>query len=347
MSSGSALRFVLIAAAAIAIWKVAYELSRPGVPSTPAKAHIGKMPDRAVVHDAWQDAGQRAKLPKVAESRTTPPMPLPEGPFGDNVAELKRRVEAGDSGAAVVLAKGLRICRYYRPPKNPEELQQRLEEITVNELGMADQLADFVKQHAEGSGVDASKLPKLEAMQVYNEHLRTETEHADNCRGVDAADAKQWGNWYLRAAELGDADAEVTYWRVVTDQSAYLPLEELPPQKAAMEDFLQRALARGDWRALAAIGELYSQGWLAEPDPFYSHAYFFAAAQAPEVSIFELPWMGDWLGPGLGILYTGNTTHTYFSRELQRTGAELDPQQIAESEQLGVALYAQCCGGGR
>jgi hypothetical protein len=269
--------------------------------------------------------------------------PLPEGPFGASVAELKRRAADGDAAAALALAKGFRDCQFYVPPKDRADLRQRVEDHTAHSLDFGDQLVNFAKQHAKEAGIDPDTVKNVDTMTAYRAQLDAETELGAKCAGVDIAEARKWSDWYAQAAKLGYPEAELGYWRVVVDDAEIVPLETLREHKADAVAGLQQELARGDARALAAIAEILMAGWFVEPDPYAAHAYYFAASQMPNADMTSLPWFRG----GFSLLFTGRDTQTYFALSLRRTAASLDEQQIAASEALGAEIYARCCGGAR
>ena len=345
MSSGAAFRWLVFAAAALAVWKIAYEAGRI-TPAASTSVPADAMSPPARIRDAWQDIVRRSVPAKVAEAPARiDRSPLPDGPFAANIAELERRADNGDPGAAFALAKGFRACRFYTPPKDQAELQQRAEDEAVNTLSLSDQLGDFVQQKAREKGITLpAPIPKADSMKTYGAALAAETTLDANCRGVARADVDQWLTWYAKAAALGDPDAQVGYWREAFQDADITPLKDLQQMKAESAAALQQAVARGDWRALAAIGQVFESGYYDDPDPFMAHAYFFAAAQAPDQDIAVLPWMAD---AGIASLFSGGRTQIFLSRQLAATASSLDAEQLAQSEQLGAQLYAQCCAGPR
>jgi len=180
---------------------------------------------------------------------------------------------------------------------------------------------------------------RVDPAAVYGQELTAQHELASDCTGIAHADAADWFKWYEQAAELGEPDAEVGYWHPALAQVSLVDLNEIGHRKDIAVVALQRARARGDWRALAAIGSLLKIGYFAEPDFFGAYAYFFAAAQAPTQAIDAVPWI-DY---GLGRVFAGPDTQTWLARELSDLGSRLDPAQRAQAEQLGVQLYEQCC----
>ncbi|MEP7043031.1 MAG: hypothetical protein ABI843_08200 [Dokdonella sp.] len=341
---GSFARVAVLVVVAAVCWRVGYGFGRSAaVTSTQPAAVATTVPDRRGVRDAWSsivashtrtNLTARADARSASASQTQPELPV--GPFGAHIGELKRRVEAGDATAAKALAEGYRRCEFFQAPRDQAEIEKRAEDTTVFQLGALDQ----VKRQAAEQGIDVGKLADIAPLPVYRAHLQSETDKAENCRGVDTTDARAWVDWQARAAELGDADAQLGYWQAVFNRADVYPLDELRRRKEAAAAYLQQAFARGDWRALVAIGEVLEMGYFAEPDPYSAHAYYFAAAQAPSSDISVLPWISGMPFEGLEI---GRDTRALLQQSLQRTAALLDAGQIALAEQSGVALFAGCC----
>jgi hypothetical protein len=339
---GNAARIAVFVAAAGAAWIVAYTCGRSMSPAyeLPSQPAAG-----ATARDRWAELVHHDR----AARRNAKPEPhasfpaLPDGPFGATIDALKRRAEVGDASAALALANGYRDCEYYQPPKDDAELNARAEEQTAGSLSAYDQIVDQVKERAAQNGVDPPKIPKVETMDVYDKTLKAEREHRDRCSGVPPADARQWRDWYGRAAALGDVKAQVGYWNFAFQHASVEPLDEVRREKADAATYLDRALAAGDPRALGAIGQVFLSGYYDDPDPFMAHAYFFAASLAPNAPIETVPWTGT----GLLRLWSGSDTATYYGRSLAATAKDLDPAAVAESERIGAALYANCCGGVR
>lgn len=341
---GNASRFVAFAAALIGIFTIAYYAGRSA--ASPAPSERPPAPARTA-HDS-----QHAKWPAIAHrdvsAPTKPPpkrasQPLPSGPFGAMIDELKRRAIAGDASAALALGKGYRDCEFYQPPKDQAELEQRVEDSTVQNLNLLDQVVDQVKRRAAEAGAPPPPIPHVDSMDVYHERMQTEVAEGEKCAGVVHADAEHWRGWYGQAAALGDEDAMLAYWEIAFSNEEIASLDELREEKSLAASYLERAYESGDPRALAAIASVYRAGYYAYPDPFMAHAYFFAASQAANAPIETLPWVGG----GLARLGTGSDTSTYYTFGLRQTAAELDASEIAQAEQLGATLYAQCCGGTR
>jgi hypothetical protein len=337
--AAAAALFVVLATLA---WSFGRNAGQWSTESRPATAQTQAPTTRSDVRDSWQrivDRGAGSSRSTVSRAR---PGILPAGPFGANVDELKRRAGEGDAGAAKALAEGYRRCESYVPPRDHANLEKRVEDGTVAQLNLIDQLVDQANEKARQRG-EAKRIAEQASTPAYQAEMKAEQEMAEACDGVDTGDAKKWVDWYARAAELGDISAELGYWWVAFSQADIVPLDELQREKIAAANYVQDALSRGDWRALAAIGSILQVGYYGDPDPFLAHAYAFAASQAAVADITILPWMSGALRMRIA---AGNDTQIYLQRMLQRTAMTLDPQQIAQSEQMGAALYASCCAGG-
>jgi hypothetical protein len=57
---------------------------------------------------------------------------LPLGPFGKNIATLKRLADTGNADAAYALAKGFRACEFFVPLKNNAEVAKRAQDSICN-----------------------------------------------------------------------------------------------------------------------------------------------------------------------------------------------------------------------
>jgi hypothetical protein len=267
---------------------------------------------------------------------------LPSGPFGSNVEGLKRLANY-DADAAYMLAKGFQGCQFFVAPKDELEAAAQAESSTVMQLGFMDQLVDQAKDLAGKNGQSLGTIPEVPVQSLYQENLSGVQQQARECAGVDTADARDWMNWQRRAAELGNADAELTFWQSLRQNADARSLEDLMQDKQVAQAALQDSLSHGDARALMAIGETLDMGMFSDPDPFSAYAYFFAASQAPYADIQTLPWIGQNI---FQVLASGSTTQQYLQRNLDRTGSSLSPAQQQAAQQLGLSVYQRCCQGG-
>jgi hypothetical protein len=263
--------------------------------------------------------------------------PLPQGPFGLNVAALTQRADAGDAAAARALSDGFQRCRFYQPPSHDDEIAHRAENDAVNALSLTDQITDQLKE----KGADTSAIPQPATMDVYRDALKHESALDADCRGVDHADAMRWLDWYARAAALGDRDARVGYITEILQHAELESYATLSQRKADAAVYLQQAFEDGDPRALDAIAYTFRNGLYGEPDPFLAYAYDYAASLAPDADTSTLPGAGS----GLVRLAIGSSTQRYYTSKLRSSVTPLDPDRIAAAEALGRSLYAQCCGG--
>ena len=267
---------------------------------------------------------------------------LPSGAFGHNISELKRLADAGNGDAAYALAKGYRACEFYVPPKSNAEVAKRAEDSTVMQLSLVDQIVDQVKSAAAKQGKSIGKVPQIPVLPAYQDNLRASQEQVRQCTGVDTNVAKNWMDWQRRAAELRNPEAELTFWHSVLERADVSSLEDLVQDKQVAIAALRDAVARGDPRALMAIGEVLEDGLFAEPDPYLAYAYFYAASQAPYASINTLPWIGQGI---FQLLAEPSNTQQYVQQRLNRTSSSLSAAQQLDAQQLGLELFRQCCQG--
>jgi hypothetical protein len=342
---GNRTRIAGFVAAAIGAWAIAYWSGRSVASATPRESTLpASAIPHASQHEAWDRIVHRAvATPAKPPAKPALSTPLPDGPFGATIDELRRRALGGEASAALALATGYRACQFYQPPKDQADLEQRVEDSTVQHLNLLDQLVDQVKQQAAAQGIESPKIPHVDSMDVYHETMKTEVATSEKCSGVVHRDAEHWRGWWARAAALGDEDAALAYWHIAFEAESEASLDELAEEKSLAADYLERAYESGDPRSLAAIAEVYRAGYYGDPDPFMAHAYFFAASQSPNAPILTLPWIDG----GLELLVTGNDTATYYAIGLKWTAATLDPAEIADAERMGAALFAQCCSGAR
>jgi hypothetical protein len=347
-------RRVYLAVAAFSVLMLGYELGkvqtqegvravRPVDAATPSGTAI-QQPDTL---NSWQKLAARRGATTTRErgstSKNTGPgkkAELPSGPFGSNVADLKQLADAGNADAAFALAKGFRDCEFFVPPKTDAEVAQRAEDATVSQLNLVDQIVDEVKSTAQKQGRRIDKIPEIPVQPVLQENLRAGQEQVRQCAGVDTKAARDWLSWQRRAAELGNVEAELTYWDLLLRDADVIKLEELVQDKPIAIAALQDALSHGDARALIAIAEALENGEFDEPDPYLAYAYFFAATQAPYADVGTLPWIGNNIFIRLA---SGMNTQQFLQRQLNSVGSSLSASQQLSAQQLGMSLFLQCC----
>jgi hypothetical protein len=300
----------------------------------------GSAPTQTDAPNTWQKIAARSKA--AHNKRGEQAAELPTGLFGSNISALRKLADAGNADAAYALAKGYRDCEFFVPPKDDSEVAQRAEDSTVMQLNVFDQIVDQVKSAAEKQGKSIGKVPEVAVQPVYQGNLRAGQEQVRQCTGVDTAIARDWMEWQRRAAELGNLEAELTYWILMVQNADVRSVEDLVQDKQVASAALQDALSRGDPRALIAIGEVLQNGWFAEADPYLAYAYFYGASQAPYANINTLPWIGQSI---FAVLANGNNTQTYLQQHLDRVSASLTPAQQLAAQQLGLSLFQQCCKG--
>jgi TPR repeat protein len=219
---------------------------------------------------------------------------------------------------------------------------KRAEDTTVTQLGVVDQIVDQVKSAAQKQGKTIGKVPEIPVLPAYQANLQASQNQVRECTGVDSNAARDWMDWQRRAAELRNPDVELTFWHSVLERADGRSLEDLVQDKQVAIAALQDAVARGDPRALMAIGEVLENGLFAEPDPYLAYAYFYAAAQAPYANIDTLPWIDHGI---FQLLAVGTNTQQYVQQNLDRTSSGLSASQQLAAQQFGLALYQQCCQG--
>lgn len=267
---------------------------------------------------------------------TADPLPLPLGPFGSNVAELERRANAGDARAAKALADGYKDCRGFQPLADAADVAEQAEEATARSLDLLEQIRGQLNVIAREHDVDEIPEPSVDA--AYSNILARRWSRIERCTGVDPQAAENWYAWYTRAVELGDVEASLEYWREVLKNANLQRVAEVPRERNLAVSAAARVLAKGDPRALVAIGEMLDAGFFTQPDAFHAYAYVFAATQASPGYLAS-----PTNRPSLFGLRAGETMGDLLPRMLTRFGATLDPQQRAEAERVGAELYARCC----
>ena len=342
---------VLTIFAAAAVLIAAYELGRNSRPvHTPERTNAASSPSSSAARstdspNTWQKITARTKPLRNAPSgntqRNEQKTQLPTGPFGSNIADLTRLADGGNADAAYALAKGYRNCQFFVPPKNDAETAQHAEDSTVLQLNVLDQIVDQAKNAAEKQGTKIGNVPEVPVQPVYQDNLRAGQEQVRQCTGVDKNAAGNWMAWQKRATELGNPEAELTYWKRILQSADVLSLEDLVQDKQIASAALQGAVSRGDSRALMAIGEVLENGAFAEPDPYLAYAYFYAASQAPYANTHTLPWIENIFE----LLHSGSNTQQYLQRHLDRTGSTLSPAQVLAAQQFGMDLFQRCCQG--
>ena len=310
-----------------------------GGDAEPALKHAPPTP--AAASDAWQrlvaNGGTRTDARDADAGHRIAATPLPTGPFGASVAQLEQLAQAGNAAAAAALAQGFRDCQFFRPATSEQEATAQVEDAAARELAFTDQLADEVQRIAAQQGKQVD-IPRDSARAALQRQLQAQHEQSVRCTGVDPDAARNWPFWAQRAAQLGDLDAELSFWQLMIQHADVSTPDELVAQKRIALDALQDALHRGDPRALAAIGKTLALGLFAEPDPYAAYAYLSAAAQAPTADSSTLPWLNAWHN-----LFVGGNTHNYLERELRDLEASLSTSQRIDAREAGLLLYQRCC----
>jgi hypothetical protein len=213
---------------------------------------------------------------------------LPAPPRGQPVAQvqdaLRTRAEHGDAAAATMLARGLQLCWWmleqanvqkpdYRDPNQPRELT----EDEHHWIDGWEQAQEFIRQNTGYcQGLSAAEIDKLKAAAL------------------------------LTAAKLGDAEAaacfvsDTFYYARPMDLQRTYPAERDDPELAAMYSteavqVAEAGVQRGDWRMVAMLGSIYSEGSSANPfghkvaQPDGEKRYLYGALR--ELGITDPDWL--------------------------------------------------------
>ncbi len=278
--------------------------------------------------DGWmRTAGAAGTLPAMSSD------PLPRGSFGETVDILRERTRAGEAAAARALYEGLRRCDGYEPLREGESAEERAEISTASGFDTAVQIADGFRSLLQERGADASIVPPVTLDGFHAGQLDRWATLAADCEGAGHVPLDAWRDAQAVASDLDDADARVSYWYEAFNR--WSPLAEMPSRRDRALAGLRRALAAGDWRALAAVGEIHEEGWLAPPYPALAYAYLHAALLgARGGGSVPLPWRtGLWTPPA----------DADIRRRLRRLESTLDPATREAARAYGEARHAACC----
>ena len=146
-------------------------------------------------------------------------------------------------------------------------------------------------------------------------------ENYRRCAGVTDEQLETRGRWITQLAEAGDAFAHFQFQNYAMPTEHWA--EDYPARFQRFQEqawrYLEMELRTGNALALMHMGYYYANPKIA-PDPFKMYSYLYAYAQTPE-------------RPGHQGIYMG----------LNTAAASLTPEQIAEAERQGRALYERCC----
>ncbi len=281
--------------------------------------------------DGWmRTPGTRGTLPATSSD------PLPQGSFGTTVDILRERTRAGDAAAARALYEGLRRCDGYEPLREGESVEERAEISTASGFDTAVQIADGFRSLLQERGADTSIVPPVTLEGLHAGQLDRWATLAADCEGAGHVPLDAWRDAQAVASDLDDPDARVSYWSEAFQR--WSPLAEMPAKRDRALAGLRRALAAGDWRALAAIGEIHEEGWLAPPSPALAYAYLHAAMLGTRGgSSAPLPWRTGFWTP---------SADADIRRRLRRLESTLDPATREAARAYGEARHAACCAQG-
>lgn len=173
-----------------------------------------------------------------------------------NYDALAARAKAGDIAAARKLGTGLMACRIQRD-------QLRDVNESISPVRMFRDEAERNSAFARADGV------------INSEHFRTVER---NCEGITEQQIASASDWYLLAAERGDAQSVLGY---VT--ATGLRFDQLVQDPAALQryrDTAARLMHRGARRCapvvFAHLAASYQRGHWEAPDPVRALAYFWS-----------------------------------------------------------------------
>ncbi len=279
--------------------------------------------------DAWRASNVPASTTSLDAASSTP---LPQGPFGRTADLLRERARAGDAAAARALYEGLQRCATYTPLLEGETVEQRAEIMTAQGIDTVRSNVETLRESLRKRGEDASRVRDPTIVSLYEVNLDRQRARSAECEGAGIIGPGDAFEVHGLASDLDDPDMRVSYWLQAFDRRA--PLAGMRSQRERGLAGLRRALAAGDWRALAAIGEIHETGWLALPSPELAYAYTYAASLgARGAGLSPLPWHG----------HAGDAADVILRERLDYLGASLDPAAREAARAYGEARYAACC----
>ncbi|WP_440223447.1 hypothetical protein ACQQ2N_20555 [Dokdonella sp. MW10] len=283
------------------------------------------------VKDAWLES--TASAPK-ATIDAAPPTPLPKGSFGRTADLLRERARAGDAAAARALYEGLQRCATYTPLLEGETVEERAEIVTAQGIDTVRSNVETLRESLRKRGEDASRVRDPTIASLYEVNLDRQRARSAECEGAGMIGHDDAFEAHGLASDLDDPDMRVSYWLQAFDRRA--PLAGMRSQRERGLAGLRRALAAGDWRALAAIGEIHETGWLALPSPELAYAYTYAASLgARGAGLSPLPWHGR----------GGDAADVILRERLDHLGASLGPAAREAARAYGETRHAACCAG--
>jgi hypothetical protein len=143
-----------------------------------------------------------------------------------------------------------------------------------------------------------------------------------HCAGVTDEHLASRGRWVAQLAEAGDAIGRFQYhdYARPTDNWTDDFQDRFREFQQQAWRYLEMELEAGNALALSHMGHYHANPRVTRRDPFKMYMYWYAYAQTPETPGHQGTYMG-----------------------LNTAAAALTPEQIAEAERQGRALYERCC----
>jgi len=205
-------------------------------------------------------------------------------PLKEVYSEVKALAEAGDAEASLFLVKAEQQCLIARanPITNGLMLNAIGETLADDEDGRK-----FFNQLIAYASAGISDFEEL------TEYV---SESGSYCEGFDEPiNHAEWFHYLRTAASAGIADAQVGIWShsLPEHQQAVLANIKNPEDLTYLKtiekerlwtvekiEFLESAAAKGDYRAMVLLGDIYSTDRYVQPDLAAAHAYYEAAAES-------------------------------------------------------------------
>lgn len=143
----------------------------------------------------------------------------------------------------------------------------------------------------------------------------------DRCKGLSTDQMASYADLLDFAAKSGVVEAQLNYSTIlagtINTQNAISDPEKIIEYKRKSIEYLNRAAATGDSRALLNLGLAYGDGILLDKNPKAAYSYLYAYGRS---------------NPGKNV-----------SGLLAQVESQLTAGQIASAQQEGEALYSRCC----
>lgn len=313
MRRGAAIAVVVIVLVACVIAVGRMRRAQPPAAPTSAVVSATVVPAPESTRQLQPDTDTAATVAtSSAASRLPTPAATapPPGAFETRLSGLERAATGGDPRAAADFGELLASCHDYVSMS-----AQQIEDSIVTGLA-----ADEPPPLIGGKPVTAELLILL--LQEWHKELER---HCAGSEGIiDMERARPALDWLQRAADAGEVAAMTSYARevLVGAPSDGYSAGDAQARRQRGLDYLERAVAAGDARALQLRAELHTQGIVVAVDPVAAYA---------DIYVFARTSLGRQWPPRLIELY------------LQALAQPLDAAQLAQAQRNGEALWQACC----